>query len=167
MKSFLLPRVGRVNSTIIGCVFIAGGLVIFGVARLVPDDSLFIAMSFLGRLLEGAGLMITSLCFEIMVSAYFKEPSSLFVGIALGAAISDAAGLLFGGLLLGLVGYSGVFFLEAAITALTSLLLFWFRKYEEVRPLPPPEEETVSFWKVLRQGVSSHPHPSRAPSSLR
>ena len=60
------------------------------------------------------------------------------MALALGIALADAGGPLFGGLLFDLLGYSGIFFAESIITALSGLLALWFRKYEADHPLPPP-----------------------------
>ena len=137
----------------IGCFIIAIGLSLFGVARLIPNDSLFIVLSFIARMIEGFGIMSAYLYFSFMISAYFLEPASLFVAFNLGDSIADAGGPLFGGLLFDLLGYSGVFFAESITTAVCGLLALWFRKYEADHPLPPPSKNTVGFCKVLRQSV--------------
>ena len=55
----------------IGCFIIAIGLSLFGVARLIPNDSLFIGLSFVARMMEGFGVMTAYLCFTFMITAYF------------------------------------------------------------------------------------------------
>ena len=136
----LIPHLGRLRTLQLGLLVMTLGISLFGFAKLIPQDWAFISLSMLSRTLEGFGYALSSQSTSIMALTYHESSASYLVALQLGFGLADMSGPLWGGLLYDSLGYSGIFWLEAGLTALCCLITLLFINHEAKHPVTRSSE---------------------------
>ena len=130
-------------------------LVLFGVVKHSSSDELFIGVSVWARLGEGMASAFVHSTLITMISTYYPNNASSYINAEIfGILLSELVGPLWGGLLFGELGYTGLFLLQSGTTLLFSLLLCYFRDHERAHPpLQIQDDDVLSYCEIFMKPV--------------